>query len=150
MQAPVAICIFRGDNYTLEFANDAYLHILGRTHAIVGKPLFESFPELTNQGIKALIDGVMNSGVPYSIQEHAATMIENGKKRAHFFNCIYQPLRDDKDVITGVIVVFTEVTDFVVMKQQQAENQKQLAEKLGIANLELAFQKEEKGKRAAE
>jgi signal transduction histidine kinase/CheY-like chemotaxis protein len=150
MQAPVAICIFRGDNYTLEFANDAYLHVLGRTRDIVGKPLFESFPELANQGIKALIDGVMESGLPCSINEHEATTVKNGVKTQQFFNCIYQPLLSETGVTTGVIVVFTEVTELVVMKMQQLENQKQLAEKLGIANLELAFQKEEKGKRAAE
>jgi signal transduction histidine kinase/CheY-like chemotaxis protein len=150
MQAPVAICIFRGDNYTLEFANDAYLHVLGRTRDIVGKPLFESFPELANQGIKALIDGVMESGLPCSINEHEATTVKNGVKTQQFFNCIYQPLLSETGVITGVIVVFTEVTELVVMKIKQTENQKQLAEKLGIANLELAYQKEEKGKRAAE
>ena len=149
-QAPVAICIFRGPNYTLEFANDAYLNILGREKDIVGKPLFESFPELAHQGIKALIDGVMTSGVPYSINEHGVETVKNGKAMQQFFNCVYQPLRDKKAVITGVIVVFTDVTDFVVLKNKQLENQVKLAEELGIATLELAFQKGEKGKRADE
>ena len=144
MVVPVAICIFRGENYTLEFANDAYLHILGRERNIVGKPLW------ANQEIKTLIDGVMRSGLPYFMQEYATTTIENGEKNQHFFNCIYQPLRDEKNMVTGVVVVFTDVTDFVVMKIKQAENQKLLAKKLGVANLELVFQKEEKGKRAAE
>ncbi len=150
MQVPVAICIFRGHNYTLEFANDAYLQILGRTPDIVGKPLFESFPELENQGIKALIDGVMESGIPYSINEHEMTTVKNGVKKQQFFNCVYKPLRNETGIIKGVIVVFTEVTELVVMKIKQLQNQKQLANELGIANIELAFQNDEKEKRANE
>ena len=150
MQSPVAMCIFRGADYAIEFANDFYLQILGKESDIVGKPLFESFPELKNQGIKALIDNVMESGVPYSINEHEVQLIEEGIAEQHFFNCVYQPLREQNGDITGVIVVFTEVTELVIAKNINRINQQKLFMQLNSANIELAFQKEEKGKRAIE
>ena len=150
MQSPVAICIFRGKDYTIEFANDFYLQILSKTRDIVGKPVFQSFPELKNQGFDTLLNGIMENGVPYSINEHEIRMMRQDTETACFFNCVYQPLREQNTIITGVIVVFTEVTDLVLAKNINIENQKKLVAELGVANVELAFQKVEKGKRAAE
>jgi PAS domain S-box-containing protein len=150
MQTPVAICIFRGKEYTLEFANNFYLQILDKSSDIVGKPLFESFPELKNQGFDKLIDGVMETGMPYIINEHAALISRDGKESLCFFHCVYQPLREQSGAITGVIVVFTEVTELVLAKNRNLENQQKISEELTFSKNELAFQKEEKGKRAAE
>ena len=150
MQSPVAMCIFRGADYTIEFANDFYLKILGKGKDIVGKPLFESFPELKNQGIDTLIDNVMASSMPYSINEHEVQLIEEGIAEQHFFNCVYQPFREQNGDITGVIVVFTEVTELVIAKNINKINQQKLFILLNSANIELAFQKQEKGKRAVE
>ena len=150
MQSPVAMCIFRGNNYILEFANDFYLQVIGKEKNIVGKPLFESFPELKTQGIKGIIDEVMASGVPYTINEHEAHLIKDGKSAPHFFNCVYQPFREENGDITGVIVVFTEVTELVIAQNLNIINQKRLVEALSIANIELTMQKVEKGERAVE
>ena len=150
MQAPVPICIFRGKDYVIEFANDFYLQILDRGKEIVGKPLFKSFPELINQGIDTLINAVMESGKPTYINKHEVHLIKKGKEKQHFFNCVYQPLREQNGEITGVIVVFTEITELVIAKNRIKENQEKLTAELDIANIELAFQKEEKGKRAEE
>jgi PAS domain S-box-containing protein len=150
MQTPVAICIFRGKEYTIEFANDFYLQILGESIDIIGKPLFESFPELKNQGFDKLIDGVMESGIPHIINEHAAIISRDDKESLCFFNCVYQPMREQSGAITGVIVVFTEVTELVLAKNKNFENQQKISEELFFSKKELAFQKEEKGKRAAE
>ena len=150
MQAPVPICIFRGKDYTIEFANDFYLQTLERGREIVDKPLFDSFPELINQGIDILINNVMESGTPTYINKHEVHMIKKGQVKQHFFNCVYQPLREENGDITGVIVIFTEITELVIAKNLIKENQKKLIAELSIANIELAFQKEEKEKRAAE
>jgi signal transduction histidine kinase/DNA-binding NarL/FixJ family response regulator len=150
MQSPVAICILRGKNFIIEFANDFYLAILGKERDVIGKPLFHSFPELKNQGFDTFINGIMDNGVPYTINEHEVRINKNGKDLPHFFNCVYQPLRENNNIISGVIVVFTEVTEMVLTKIANAENQKKLVVQLDNANVELAFQNEEKSKRAAE
>ncbi len=150
MQSPVAIVIFKGADYTVAFANDFYLQILGKGKDIVGKPLFESFPELINQGIDTLIDNVMVSGMPHVINEHEAQLMKDGQVEQHFFNCTYQPFREQNEGITGVIVVFTEVTELVIAKNANRLNEEKLSIALSIANIELAFQDDEKEKRAEE
>ncbi|MFM9910785.1 MAG: ATP-binding protein [Chitinophagaceae bacterium] len=150
MQSPVAIAILKGKDYRIEFANDFYLQILGKEKDIIGKPLFSSFPELKTQGLASVIDTVIESGKTKHIDEHEFDIITNGKKEQRFFNCDYQPLREKNGTITGIIIIFTEVTAQVSERNKNSVNQYQLTTALGIANVELAFQKEEKGKRAVE
>jgi PAS domain S-box-containing protein len=150
MQSPMAICIFRGKEYVIEFANDFYLQILNKNKNIIGKPLFDVFPELKNQEFNVLIDHVMDSGMPCSVNEHSVYLINDGEKEQHFFNCIYQPLRAESGIVNGIIVVFTEVTEHVKTKNSNMLAHQKLETALGIANVELAFQKDEKRKRAAE
>ena len=150
MQSPLAICIFRGKDYTIEFANDFYLQMLGKERDIVGKPLFQSFPELKNQGFDTLINGIMDSGVSCTINEHETRIAKEGREEQRFFNCVYQPLREQDTTITGVIVVFSEVTELVMAKNKNLKNQEKLVAELSIVNTELAFQNDEKEKRAAE
>ncbi len=124
-QAPVAIVIFRGADFSIEFANDFYLQILGKSSNIIGKPLFESYPELENQGLKEILDNIMQTGIPYNINEHELFVERNAKKEQLFFNCAYQPLRENDNLVSGVIVVFSEVTDQIIARKllEDSENQ---------------------------
>jgi PAS domain S-box-containing protein len=130
MQSPVPICIFRGSEYILEFANTFYLEILGKTADIVGKPIFESFPELKNQGLKELLDTVMQSEMPCQVNEHEFFIVTDKGAKHCFFNCNYQPLKEQDGKITGTIVVFTEVTEQVMSRQRMEEAEQLLAKEL--------------------
>jgi PAS domain S-box-containing protein len=124
MQSPVPICIFRGSDYILEFANSFYLDLLGKTPKIIGKPIFDSFPELKNQGLKELLDTVIANGKPYHINEHELFMDTDKGKKQCFFNCAYQPLIELDGTITGTIVVFTEVTEQVIARKAIEDSEK--------------------------
>ncbi len=150
MQSPVAIAILKGTDYVIEFANEFYLSVLGKDNSIIGKSLFTVFPELKTQGLKEFMDKVVENKVAQHIVEHEFMMVKNGVKENCFFNCDYQPLREDDKKIVGIIVIFTEVTHQVVSIRKNNENQKKLIEALKIANGELAKLNNEKGKRAAE
>ena len=150
LQTPVAICIFRGKEYIVEFANDFYLQLIGRQADIIGKSLFESFPELISQGIKEIIDGVIESGNTLYVNKHEIRISSNSIEEIRFFNCTYQPFREQDGNVTGTIVVFTEITEQVKLQNQSIENQKRIALDLKNAKSELVFQKEERGKRAKE
>jgi PAS domain S-box-containing protein len=123
-QAPVAIVIFRGTQFLIEFANDFYLQILGKSNHIIGKPLFESFPELKNQGLKEILDGIMQTGIPFNLNEHELVVERHNKKENLFFNCAYQPLRESNNEITGVIVVFSEVTEQITARKLVEDSEK--------------------------
>jgi PAS domain S-box-containing protein len=150
MQSPVATCVFMGKDYVLVFANDLYLEILGKDKTIVGQPLFVSFPELKDSKINLLIDQVLQSGILFTIDEHEVSMLRNDLLVPCFFKCTYQQLKDPKGTVTGVMVTFVDITNQILLRNIQIENQKQLKSDLSLATLELAFQEDEKRKRAAE
>ncbi|HZJ20749.1 MAG TPA: hypothetical protein VFD35_10410 [Pricia sp.] len=46
LQAPVAILVLKGLDYVVELANDGNLGIVEKNKDFIGRPLFESLPEL--------------------------------------------------------------------------------------------------------
>ncbi len=117
LQTPVAIAIYRGRNYIVELVNDLALKILVKDKNLIGKPLFESMPELESQ-LKPTFDKVMQSGIPFHANEYEATLIRNGKNEQKYFDTIFEPILEDDNTISGVIVVAHEVTDQVLARKQ--------------------------------
>ena len=122
-QAPVAILVLSGNNYMVESANDFYLQIIEKDKDFIGKPLFDSLPELESQGIRQLMDTVMESGIPYNGNEMEVRLNRNDKKEQGFYNFIYQPIREQDNTITGIIVVVSEVTEQVLARKRVEESE---------------------------
>jgi PAS domain S-box-containing protein len=126
-QAPVAICILRGENFLVELANKLYLQIVDRTEDLIGKPLFDSLPELEGQGIREMLNGVLESGIPFVGNEIEILIKRNTTKERSFFNFIYQPLKEEENnEVTGIMVVCTEVTSEVIARQKIHESETRL------------------------
>lgn len=125
MQAPVGMTILRGPQLIVEMANDTYLQIVDRLESeFVGRPLFDSLPEVET-AVKPIMDGVLQTGIPYYGNEFEVTLVRAGRGQQAFFNFVYQPLLETDLSISGIIVVATEVTQQVRAKHalQQSENQ---------------------------
>lgn len=123
MKAPVAIMVLRGPNYVVEFANDTYLRIVEKEKDFIGRPLFESLPELVPRGIRELLDGVMHSGVTYHGNELAVRMSREEKIEKGFYNFVYHPIRDDMESVRRIIVVASEVTEQVLARKRVEESE---------------------------
>ena len=111
-QAPVPVALLRGERHVFEFANDAYLRLVGGRD-IIGKPLGEAVPEVVEQGFVELLDGVLRSGEPY-IGAGASVKLQppkGGPAEEHVLDFIYQPMRDAAGEVDGVLVLATDVTD---------------------------------------
>jgi PAS domain-containing protein len=111
-QAPVPVALLRGPDHVFEFANDAYLRLVGGRD-IEGKPLREALPEVVDQGFVELLDEVRRSGEPYigagakvNLQHLPEAPVEE-----RVLDFIYQPLREAAGGIDGVLVLATDVTD---------------------------------------
>ena len=122
LQTPVAIAIYRGSNYIAELANDLALEILNKDKNLIGKPLFQSMPELESQ-LKPAFDKVMQSGIPFRANEFEATLLRNGKNKTTYFNIIFEPIREDDNTISGVILVAIEVTEQIEARKKIKESE---------------------------
>ncbi len=138
-EAPVAIFILNGPNHIIESANTLKLQMVGKTADIIGKPLAEAMPELAGQPFLKLLDGVYASGQPYYGAESQATIERNGELVDNYYNFIYQPIIE-ADKVTGIMIVTTDVTEFVLAKQvlEKSEERQRLAvEGTGVATWDL-------------
>ncbi|RNI28879.1 PAS domain S-box protein [Rufibacter latericius] len=128
-QAPVAICILRGPDHVVELANPGILELWGkRREDVMRKPVLEALPELADQGIKELLDGVYRTGIPYVNNELPLLLERNGRLEPMYFNFVYQPMRDALGGISGVMAIAIGINEQVEARRQiEAKNRELLA-----------------------
>ncbi|HEY6825749.1 MAG TPA: ATP-binding protein [Gemmatimonadaceae bacterium] len=112
-QAPVAIAVLRGPDHVFELTNEPYRELIGGRD-VIGKPIAEALPELAGQNVFELLDEVFRTGVPY-VGRELRTMLQRGpgEPRETFFNFVYQPMIDASGAPDSIVVVATDVTQFV-------------------------------------
>ncbi|MEO6288389.1 MAG: PAS domain-containing protein, partial [Ginsengibacter sp.] len=124
-QAPLGISIMRGAQHIVEMANESYLQIIDKKeNEFIGKPVFESLPEV-EETVAPLLTDVLRTGAPFYGTEFPITINRNGHQELCYFNFVYHPLREEDNNISGIIVVASEVTSLVKAKHIVAESEKQ-------------------------
>lgn len=126
MQAPVAICIVSGPEYSVELVNERMLQFLGRTADIVGHPLQQTLTEAREQGLLAILDRVRTTGEPYSINNFQAVILINGVREPRYFDLVFQPyfMTPEETEPSGVFCVAHNVTG-AALAHQKLEEEKQ-------------------------
>jgi nitrogen-specific signal transduction histidine kinase len=109
MQAPAAICVLQGAEHVFDLANERYLELVGRRD-IVGKPIRAALPELAEQAIMPVLDGVYRTGEPFFGNEYPVTLERGGALQECFFNFVYQPSYGPDGKVEGILVLAFEVT----------------------------------------
>ena len=102
------------------------------------KLLERVFPELKGQGIYELLDGVLQTGIPYIAREQCLRInVENEGLQERYFDFNYQPKLADDGIVVGTIVIATDVTTQVIARarSQAAEADLKMAvEEADFAN----------------
>ncbi len=120
MQAPAAIAITSGPEFVFEFANPLYEKVVGRSIAL-GKPLREVLPEVLSQpGVMGALQRTMRTGQPFvgrafpvALDRHGA-----GAPEQAWFDLVYQPLRNERGEVEGLLTHAVEVTEQVLARQR--------------------------------
>jgi signal transduction histidine kinase len=136
-QAPVAICVLRGNDLVFELANPLYQQLLnGRL--VVGRPLRDVLPELDNE-IFAILRNVLATGEPFVANELLIPMDRDGDgtRENYWFNVVYHPLREPDGTITGVVSVGNDVTQLVQSRSQLETVNRELEEFAHVASHDL-------------
>lgn len=130
MQAPVAICILEGPRHVFTFANPAYRALVsGRD--VVGKPLLEALPDVRENGFDTMMDRVLSTGEPFSGKGVVVKLDHHVADERLIVDFIYQPKRNARGEVDGILAVVTDVTEAVQSRRRLevlAEELKQRAD----------------------
>jgi signal transduction histidine kinase/CheY-like chemotaxis protein len=119
IQAPVAIAIYRGPNYVVELANEKVLEYWGLDeHQILYKPLLEVMPQLEDAGFGHVMKNIYETGQRYMAGQVPLHLTRHGQPETLYINITMEALRDESDLITGIVAVAAEVTEQVVARKE--------------------------------
>ena len=134
MSSAAFVCTMMGPERTFELVNESYQKLFG-TREIVGKPIFEALPELAGQGLEKIMDNVYQTGEIFLGNEMPFWIAydEGLAPAERYFNFSHQPIFDEDNQITGILVFGFEVTNQIFARktrQEAAERFRTLAEAL--------------------
>jgi PAS domain S-box-containing protein len=125
-QAPLGIAILKGRDFIVEIANDNFLELCDRTSSIIGLPLKQALPEMTEQQYPELLTKVMLSGISYHGKEYPVMLVRNGNQEDRYVNFVYEPMKETDGSIKRIMVTVFDVTEQVMARNRSEEIQKEL------------------------
>ena len=125
-QAPSFMAMLRGPQHVFELANEHYLRLVGRGE-LLGKSVEKALPEVRQQGFIDLLDQVYRTGVAYEgRQVKVELQTEEGQTGQRHVDFVYQPIKDDDGMVTGILVEGVDVTE-----RMESEERLRLAQQAG-------------------
>ena len=123
-QAPGFMALLDGPEHVITLVNQAYLDVVGQRQ-VLGKTVRTALPEAAEQGFVALLDHLYATGethtgtaVPFSVQANGQGFAKNS-----FMDFVYQPMRDDNGVVSGIFVQGVDVTQRILAEQAVKGNE---------------------------
>ncbi|WP_133557784.1 ATP-binding protein [Pedobacter duraquae] len=116
-EAPVAMSIYRGPKHVVELANDRMLNYWGRSKQdVLKRPILEVIPELEGKGFKEILDHIYQTGERFVSGEVPLTLHRFGKDESIYVNITIEALKDENQMINGMITVAADVTEQVTAR----------------------------------
>ena len=125
-QAPSFMAMLRGPQHVFELANEHYLRLVGHRD-LLGKTVEAALPEVKEQGFIELLDQVYRTGEPYEGRQVKVDLqTADGQTGQRQIDFVYQPIKDDDGVVTGILVEGIDVTE-----RMEGEERLRLAQQAG-------------------
>ncbi|MEP6645621.1 MAG: PAS domain S-box protein [Saprospiraceae bacterium] len=110
-RAPVAMCLFKGENFIVDLANDRMFELWGKPASeVLNKPIFEGLTEAKDQGFEAILQEVYTTGKTYSADRVPINLQRNGVVELVYVNFVYAPFIEADGIISGIMAVAIDVT----------------------------------------
>ncbi|WP_281234127.1 PAS domain-containing protein [Flavobacterium gelatinilyticum] len=125
LQTPNAMCIFRGENFVVEIANQLMLEVWERTEEeVLNKPIFEAVPEAAGRGLEDILLKVYQTGERFTANELPVKLNRNGKVTDTFINVVYEAFKEADGTISGIVAAANDVTLQVIARNAIEESEK--------------------------
>ena len=121
--------IYSDQNMLIQFANSGMLKLWGKDASVIGMPLLEALPELVDQPIRSILEGVWNSGESYTISGAPIELRHNAIGRTGHYDCEYKALLDEAGKTWCILNTARKVTsekEFLQKMRQKERKEKSL------------------------
>lgn len=115
-EMPVLIAYGLGRELRLQYVNEAFRAFFG-FRPLEGLAVAEAIPEAVEQGFDRILAEVMASGETFVGHDMPVRLQHQGQDTRHFVDFIYQPVRDARGQVVGVMCTGVDVTDRHAMKE---------------------------------
>lgn len=132
-EAPVATCVFVGEELVVEVANEKIIKYWGKNKSVLGKPLKEAVPELADQPFLKILDHVFKTGKTYVGKSEPAQLEVDGKLETYYYDYTYKALRNAEGEIYAVLDMAVDVTSEVLARKALEESESKLRSVLQTA-----------------
>lgn len=109
-QMPGFAAVLSGPEHRFDYVNDAYVENFGPGE-FLGRTVREAFPEIAGQGFYELLDTVYRTGEPFTARNMPIAL--KAEAGIRYVNFLYEPIKDDDGIVTGIFVGGYDVTDRV-------------------------------------
>ena len=135
-QAPSFMALLAAPDHVFEFTNIAFQQLIG-DRAVIGRRVADALPETVDQGLIAVLDGVVKSGRPYTGRNLPLTLqsTPDGPVEVRLLTFVYQPILDDDGRVTGIFVEGTDTTDRVRAEERLEVSEGSLRLAIEVAGL---------------
>ena len=112
-QAPVAICVIRASDLTIQEVNDCYLEIVGKSRENLENQTIWNAVAEAEAGYAPIMQEVIRSGKAFVAKEHEVILVRRGIPETIFLDFVYEPVKNIEGTVVTIMVVVIEVTDKV-------------------------------------
>jgi signal transduction histidine kinase len=102
----------QGPEHVFSITNPQYQELIGHRD-VVGKTVVEALPEAEAQGFIAILDGVYQTGEPFTAHSYPIDLERRpgDPPERRYLDFVYQAMREADDSISGIIALGVDVTD---------------------------------------
>ncbi|WP_191906427.1 PAS domain-containing protein [Hymenobacter baengnokdamensis] len=137
-QTSALIFIARGAQHFIEYVNPAYQELFP-DRVLMGRATAEAIPAAVTGGFITLLDQVYQTGSPYFGNEVPVVVYDaEGRPSTRYLNFTYQADRENGEIV-GVSSFAFDISEQVVARRQQLEQQAQLADLFAQAPVAIAI-----------
>ncbi|MFB9054967.1 PAS domain-containing protein [Formosa undariae] len=122
-QAPIGVLIVSSRTKMVDTINWKYRQLFNKNYKVAVGDNFEDALPQTPFDLKSDILKTLDTGKSFQLTEIPITLTHKETSRTHYYNFLGEAIKDENEVITGLILATTEVTDSVTAKQAVFESE---------------------------